>query len=225
MTRPPELHRYAVYALLDDPSCQKVRQLQDQFSRWTHDTQVFRMPVHITVRGPFWGEPTQVKELYRRLLRHIESLTGLLKLKELRPKLVYQEPGMAWLRIETRSAASELLSDLHRTATSSLSRVVYWDEVPPEFQGSGFIPHITLARLLHRSVGFDLRAGAFQASLTSMNLAGLSLVEYPSSWPDDGHVRVDTLYNFTLQESRTLEASGERGSRGRAHRFDPIAAP
>jgi hypothetical protein len=175
--------RYAVFGVLDDSTALLVRPLQEQITARTGNDLARRFPVHVTLRGRFWGLPAAVSEAFQQAGR--EGWTKC-DLKLSGP--AFQPPNLLWLSVELDGTGYSELLRLHKQLEVALKPVLRLDETLPAHAGTGYQPHVTLAwGATEEAVHLW---GLPEIHSAHAKLAGVVLAEYPDAWPTSGTVRL-----------------------------------
>lgn len=174
--------RYAVFGLLDDSAALLVRPLQERVAATTDNDLALRFPVHITLRGRFWGTPETVTEAFRRAGCPTVTACELMLHGP-----VFRPPDLLWLSVEPLGVGHSELVRLHKHLERALKPVMSLDETLPTHAGAGYRPHVTLAwgatdDAVRR---WDLPA----VHSIRAQLADVVLAEYPDTWPTSGTVQ------------------------------------
>lgn len=182
-----DLERLAVYGIVRGRARRELRCEQQLLSQRSQNDLALRFPVHVTLRGPFWGLRQEVTSALLRM----ESLPFSLPIPIVLDSPSLTDNALAWRPVAHSLEGWRLLSQLHRALTSLVRPCVVRDDVPPDHQHEGFLPHVTLGwgvtPVLWRSLG------ECHWSPLETQIRGLALARYPSTWPASGRVAVQPI--------------------------------
>lgn len=209
----PALHRFAIFLLVDTPDASRIRREQALVRDAIMPTSLaLRLPVHVTMRGPFWATDAVAMKLFSRCVREVR--------KGVWPAVVRLE-GAQWLhsrllwRPVARDAAIAQLHRMHCRVDRLVRAVLVGDDVPARFQGLGYRPHVTLAWTLTGETG-ELDTGRL-APQRQVSLGTLALARYPTGWPMAGCVRVVARERLVHAPAHDTRKHPHTVARARAH--------
>lgn len=101
-------------------------------------------PEHITIRGRFLASRSKLADLVvigREAFRNLAPFTAELRGPHSFPS------GLTWYELTPESGAFPAIRSLHRQLDRELldHRLVAVDEVPAEYRGDGYVPHMTIS--------------------------------------------------------------------------------
>jgi 2'-5' RNA ligase len=181
------LERLAVYGILDRAAWQGIRREQRQLSRTSENDLALRIPVHITLRGPFLGSRHDVGLLISKSFLPTVELPIPVFLDK--PSLT--ETAIAWRLVARSHRAWSTLSRLHMALTRALSTCICRDDVPLNHQNEGFLPHVTLGWGVTLTSWASL--GEVRLDKREAMISNLALAYYPEKWPRSGRVAVEEI--------------------------------
>ena len=174
----PDPRLYAVFALLDDASSHCIRQIQLNISGITGSNTALLFPVHITLRGRFWGPSPLVVNLFREFGEKLQSKPISMSLRG----PTFKTPDLMWLEVAGAMDDMAELRRLHRDFDDLLRVAVIRDEVDPLHSGNTYKPHITLGWAASETHTMLLTGSIGQITLRA-NVSSLALARYPGTWP------------------------------------------
>jgi hypothetical protein len=173
--------RYAVFGILDASTALLVRPLQVRVATKTGNDLALRFPIHVTLRGRFWGLPDAVTETFQ-----MASIEGWTACELTLSGPVFRAPDLLWLSVEMVGAGYSELVRLHENLERALKPVVSRDETLSAHSGVGYRPHVTLAWGATEEAIHHWELPAMHS--VRAELAGVTLAEYPETWPASGTV-------------------------------------
>lgn len=181
------LERLAIYGIIRGRARRELRREQQLISPLSQNDMALRFPVHVTLRGPFWGPLQEVTSALFRM----KSLPfdGPIPIVLDSPALT--ENALAWRPVDRSLEGWHILSELHRTLTFFVRPYVARDDVPPDHQQAGFLPHVTLGWGVTPALWKSL--GECRWSPLEAQIRGLALARYPDTWPASGRVAVQPI--------------------------------
>ncbi len=172
-----DLSRHAVFGLLDEATTHCLRSLQLRLAEKTGNRTALFFPVHVTLRGRFRTRPCLAEEAFRRFCRGDAYSPGPIEL--VGP--VFRAPELVWLEVAAGTHAFHELARMHRDASEAFQTVLEEDEVPPEFAGAGYRPHVTLGWGGTAADAEQLAPAS--PTVIAARMTALALVRYPPEWP------------------------------------------
>lgn len=194
------MERLAVFLLLAGRAARRLRTERAAFARRHGCDLALHYPLHVTVRGRFWGPRREVEEA-------IDSMADLWPVHGLKIDLLAPEragDNLVWRRVAPESPGWRCLVRLHHVVSAVLQDAVSRDEVPDEFQYAGYRPHVTVGWMGADPPG-EMELGGEAISLEA---AGLALARYPGAWPCTSFVEIER----TFPNRPALRAAPRRAS-------------
>lgn len=173
--------RYAVFGILDASAALLVRPLQVRVAAKTGNDLALRFPIHVTLRGRFWAPPEAVTEAFQRA-----GGDGWTACELMLSGPVFRAPDLLWLSVEMVGTGYSELVQLHEHLERALEPVVSRDETLSVHRGAGYRPHVTLAWGATEDAIHHWELPAIRSA--QAELKGVTLAEYPESWPAAGTV-------------------------------------
>ena len=177
------LRRFAAFGLLDPLTAATIRPLQERLAAATGNDRALRFPVHVTLRGRFWGDPVQVRDAFEEA-----ALPGAARIALRLNGPVFRHPDLLWLAAQAVPGPCGL-TWLHEVLAAALAQAVVRDETASGHAGAGYRPHITLG---WGATEETLQSGAEEILPVDIHADVVAVVLgiYPDSWPDSGRVYV-----------------------------------
>lgn len=177
------LARYAVFALIDSTTAAEIRREQEALAPFTKDRTALRFPVHVTLRGRFWGEPDMVSQAFDAIVgRLVHTATTTFTLVG-----AAHVDRWAWREPQRSSVAARWFHDGHAIAEACSASACVRDEVEPSHRGAGFRPHVTLGWEVTAMVWetYSRESGSQNASRDREGawVSAIALGRYPDGWP------------------------------------------
>lgn len=158
------MKRYLILGLPDDRLAGNIRERQRALSSLSGDDLALRFPVHITLRGPFRGQDSPVRQFCGGLP---DLCRGFSPVPVELAGPVFVPPDLCWFEVRRDSSRFAALLRLHTLLEEETRRCVVVDDVPCRFKAEGFRPHATL--------GWK---------------TSVAVAVYPDGWPSEGSVEV-----------------------------------
>ena len=201
-----KLERLAVYGVLDRVACQSIRHEQRRLSRASGNDLALRLPVHVTLRGPFLGSRNDVAQVLRQCFSSTLDLPIPILLDI--PSLTTAD--IAWRQVARPHCAWSTLFRLHMDLTTALGAWVFRDDVPPHHQRESFLPHVTLGWGVTPTSWKSLGLREPRAHDSEAHINSLALARYPEKWPASGRVAVEEIRRRTPEPSPGRRRIGHR---------------
>ncbi|MEN6437496.1 MAG: 2'-5' RNA ligase family protein [Syntrophobacter sp.] len=181
------MKRYLILGLPDDRLAAGIRERQRALSSLSGDDLALRFPVHITLRGPFWGHDSPMRQF-------CGDLPGLCRGFSPVPVdlagPVFVPPDLCWFEVQRDASRFAELLRLHALLEDETHRCVVVDDVSTRFKAEGFRPHATLGWKSPASLAGVEQACGPQGTRLHGRLESVAVAVYPHGWPSEGSVAV-----------------------------------
>lgn len=196
------MERLLICGLLDEDLRGIARDYQTGLSELTGNRLALRFPVHITLRGPFHAS-TAISSLCA-ILQRVCRLHLRVPIRLNGP--VFVDPDLCWFEVGRTTAGFSTLLDLHGRFEKEIAKAVVLDDVPEDFKGRNYRPHVTLGwGVKGNAVGASSNgSGLLEAERVTIGdhplfhrpvaltgvVENVAIARYPRGWPLEGDVEI-----------------------------------